>query len=155
MTSRNKLKQRQPVDHSDVEPLPDPHREPDMNRRRRIRAFDGILVPYFVGRGDVLVSGEGYLRHDASNDSEQLAPDYMVASSSAGFFSSTTPSGMPLMNSTMSARRVLWFSVTVNWLTASQSLLSGVSKSISRTCAPLIVPSSARYSMMTPCTSIR
>ena len=41
--------------------------------------FDGILVPYFADRGDVLVSGEGYLRHDASNDSEQLAPDCMVA----------------------------------------------------------------------------
>ena len=79
MTTRSKLKQRQRVDHSHVEPLPDPHREPDMNRRRRIRAFDGILVPYFADRGDVLVSGEGYLRHDASNDSEQLAPDCMVA----------------------------------------------------------------------------
>ena len=79
MTTRSKLKHRQPVDHSQVEPLPDPHREPDMNQRRRIRAFDGILVPYFAGLGDVLVSGEGYLRHDASNEGERVAPDCMVA----------------------------------------------------------------------------
>ena len=79
MTTRSKLKQRQRVDHSHVEPLPDPHREPGMNRRRRIRAFDGILVPYFAGRGDVLVSGEGYLHHDASNEGERVVPDCMEA----------------------------------------------------------------------------
>ena len=39
-------------------------------------------------------------------------PSRWWASSFAGFFSSTTPSGMPLMNSTTSGRRVLWFSVT-------------------------------------------
>ena len=78
MTTRSKLKQRQLVDYSHVEPLPDPHREPDMNQRRRIRAFDGILVPHFASRGDVLVSGEGYLRHDGGNEDEQMAPDCMV-----------------------------------------------------------------------------
>ena len=50
----------------------------------------------------------------------------MVASSSAGFFSSITPSGRPLTNSTTSGRRVFRFSVTLNWLTASQSLLAGI-----------------------------
>ena len=42
------------------------------------------------------------------------------------FFSSITASGRPLTNSTTSGRRVCWPSATVNWLTASQSLLSGV-----------------------------
>ena len=79
MTTRSKLKQRQSVDYSRVEPLPDPDREPDMNQRRRIRAFDGILIPYFAGRGDVLVSGEGYLRRDAGSEGERVAPDCMVA----------------------------------------------------------------------------
>ena len=47
----------------------------------------------------------------------------MVASSSAGFLSSMTARGRPLTKSTMSgAAFVLVFSVTVNWLTASQSL---------------------------------
>ena len=50
----------------------------------------------------------------------------MVASSSAGFFSSITPKGRPLTNSTTSGRRVFLFSVTLNWLTASQSLLAGI-----------------------------
>lgn len=79
MTTRSKLKQRQADIYSHVEPLPDPPREPDMNQRRRIRAFDGILVPHFAGRGDVLVSGEGFLRHNGGDEDEQLAPDCMVA----------------------------------------------------------------------------
>ena len=54
----------------------------------------------------------------------------MVASSSAGFLSSMTPRGRPLTNSTTSGRRVFLFSATVSWLTASQSLRSGLSKSI-------------------------
>ena len=72
MTDRGRLKQRQPVEYSRVEPLPNPSREPDMNQRRRIRAFAGILVPYFAGREDVLVSGGGYLRDDASKEDESL-----------------------------------------------------------------------------------
>ena len=44
MTTRGEIKQRQPVDYSHLEPLPDPPREPDMNRRRRTRALDGIVL---------------------------------------------------------------------------------------------------------------
>ena len=55
----------------------------------------------------------------------------------------------------MSARRVLWLSVTVNWLAASQSLASASSKSATRACAPRIAPASVRYSTVTPSTSIR
>ena len=54
-----------------------------------------------------------------------------------------TASGSPFTNSTTSGRRVCWPSATVNWLTASQSLLSGASKSITRACAPAIEPSGA------------
>ena len=43
------------------------------------------------------------------------------------------PTGRPLTNSTTSGLRVFRSSVTVNWLTASQSLLAGLSKSMTRT----------------------
>ena len=79
----------------------------------------------------------------------------MVASSSAGFFSSMTPRGRPLTNSTTSGLRVFPSSVTVNWLTASQSLLAGLSKSMTRTWSPRTRPSESRYSISTPLTSIR
>ena len=55
------------VSDSHVEPMPDPPLEPDMNRRRGIRAFDGILVSHLAGRGDVWMSGGGYLRHEADS----------------------------------------------------------------------------------------
>ena len=79
MTSHSSTKKRHTTDYSHVEPLPDPPREPDMNQRRRIRAFDGILVPYFADRDDVLISGDGYLRYNGSDPSERLAPDCVVA----------------------------------------------------------------------------
>jgi len=44
-----------------------------------------------------------------------------AASSSKGFFNSTTASGSPLTNTTTSGRRLCWPSTTMNWLTASQS----------------------------------
>ena len=55
----------------------------------------------------------------------------------------------------MSGRRVFRFSVTVNWLTASQSLLSELSKSTTWACSPRMAPSLARYSTVTPLTTIR
>ena len=77
----------------------------------------------------------------------------MVAFSSAAFLSSITASGTPLTNSTTSGLRRCWPSATVNWLTASQSLLSGSPKSMTRACAPAIEPSARRYSTVTPSTS--
>ena len=79
MTTRSSLKQPHTVDYSKLEPLPDPPREPDMNQRITNSAFDGTLIPHFAGRGDVLVCGEGYLRHEATNEAETLAPDCVVA----------------------------------------------------------------------------
>src|SRR5450631_319329 len=74
----------------------------------------------------------------------------MVASSSAAFFSSTRPSGRPFTNTTISGRRLLWPSMTVNWFTANQSFAAVSSKSTKRTRPPAMVPSGRGYSTSTP-----
>ena len=80
MTTRSSLKQpHTTVDYTKLEPLPDPPREPDMNQRTTNSAFDGTLIPHYARRGDVLVCGEGYLRHEATNEDETLCPDCVVA----------------------------------------------------------------------------
>ncbi len=67
-------------DYSHLEPLPDPPpREPDMRQDQRIYDFRSILRLSLSHRDDVLIAGGGYLRHQASNASEQLAPDCVVA----------------------------------------------------------------------------
>ncbi len=50
MTTRSSLKQPHTVGYSQIEPLPDPPREPDMNQRITNSAFDGTLVPHFANR---------------------------------------------------------------------------------------------------------
>jgi hypothetical protein len=55
----------------------------------------------------------------------------------------------------MSGRLVCLLSLTVNWLTASQSSFSGSSKSITLAWAPAMDPSGRRYSTVTPFTSRR
>ena len=79
MTTRSALKQPHTADYSHLEPLPDPPRKPDMQQSDRVYAFRGILSPFFADRDDVLISSEGYLRHEATNDAERLAPDCVVA----------------------------------------------------------------------------
>lgn len=79
MTTRSSLRQPHTVDYTKLEPLPDPPREPDMNRRITNSAFDGTLIPHYARRGDVLVCGGGYLRLEATNEAETLAPDCVVA----------------------------------------------------------------------------
>lgn len=79
MTTRSSLKQPHTVDYTKLEPLPDPPREHDMNQRATNSDFDGTLIPYYAGRGDVLVCGEGYLRQEATNEAERFAPDGVVA----------------------------------------------------------------------------
>ena len=66
------------TDYSHLEPLPDPPREPDMQQFVGIFAFASTLAPHFAHRDDVLIAGEGYLRHEATNDAERLAPDCVV-----------------------------------------------------------------------------
>ena len=41
-------------------------------------AFASTLAPHFAHRDDVLICGEGYLRREATNDAERLAPDCVV-----------------------------------------------------------------------------
>ena len=58
--------------------MPDPPRIPDMQQSLQIRGIESALALYFKERGDVLVAGQGYLRHDATNASERFAPDCVV-----------------------------------------------------------------------------
>ena len=78
MTTRSKLKP-QIADYSHLEPLPDPPREPDMQQDGHIVASHSALEIYFKCRDDALIAGGGYLRRDATNDAERLAPDCVVA----------------------------------------------------------------------------
>ncbi len=59
--------------------LPDPPKTHDMRQRDQFYRIDSALKSHFKYRDDVLVSGEGYLRLQACNDSEQFAPDCIVA----------------------------------------------------------------------------
>ena len=59
--------------------LPDPPREPDMEQWQSTTSFDAMLEAHFAHRGDVLISGAGYLRRDPRNESEIFAPDCVVA----------------------------------------------------------------------------
>ena len=77
MTTRSTLRP-QVADYAHLEPLPDPEREHDMEQFKGIITFAATLIPYFAHRDDVLISGEGYLRHEATNDAERLAPDCVV-----------------------------------------------------------------------------
>ena len=77
MTSRSTLKPAY-ADYSHLEPLPDPPRERDMQQDVGINAFRRVLEPHFAYRDDVLIAGGGYLRHEATNDAERLAPDCVI-----------------------------------------------------------------------------
>ena len=79
MTTQSSLKQAHTIDYSHLEPLPDPPREPDMEQHVHVIYAGYSLQAHFAGRDDVLISGEGYLRHEATNDAERLAPDCVVA----------------------------------------------------------------------------
>ncbi len=76
MTARFKP---QIADYAHLEPLPDPPREPDMLQNHRISDFFGLLRLRFAYRDDVLIAGEGYLRRRAGDESEEFAPDCVVA----------------------------------------------------------------------------
>ena len=78
MTTRDRPRHPQADDHSPVEQLPDPVREPDMQQSEQIFRFRMLLGIHYAGRDDVLVSGGGYLQDDADNEAERLAPDCMV-----------------------------------------------------------------------------
>lgn len=77
MTTRSTLRPSY-TDYSHLEPLPDPPREPDMQQFIGVYSFASALMPHFGHRDDVLIAGEGYLRHKATNEAERLAPDVVV-----------------------------------------------------------------------------
>ncbi len=79
MATRIALRPPPPGEFAHLEPLPDPPRIPDMQQYIRIAAFDSFLRVHFASRTDVLICGAGYLRREAGNDAEQLAPDCVVA----------------------------------------------------------------------------
>ncbi len=79
MATRTALRPPPPGPYAHLEPLPDPPRIRDMQQYNRLVAFDSILRAHFAQRSDVLISGQGYLRHEAGNDAERLAPDCVVA----------------------------------------------------------------------------
>ena len=79
MATRTALAPPSPGAYAHLEPLPDPPRIPDMQQYDRLVAFDSLLRAHFATRPDVLISGQGYLRHEAGNDAERLAPDCVVA----------------------------------------------------------------------------
>ena len=59
--------------------LPDPPREPDMEQWKSASSFNAMIEAHFAHRGDVLISGQGYLRNDPRDEREQFAPDCVVA----------------------------------------------------------------------------
>ena len=61
-------------DYSHLEPLPDPSRNYDMQQLDSLLTAVATLQAYFANRNAALISGEAYLRHDAANESERLAP---------------------------------------------------------------------------------
>ena len=77
MTTKRKLRP-QIEDYAHLDPLPDPPKEPDMQQRMSTKAIDRVLDLHFAHRDDVLICGDGYLRREAGNDAEQLAPDCVV-----------------------------------------------------------------------------
>ena len=58
--------------------LPDPARTPDMRRHAQLRHVYTALTAHYFNRHDVLLAGGGYLRSNADNPNELLAPDWIV-----------------------------------------------------------------------------
>ena len=59
--------------------LPDPPKTPDMRRCNQLIHVYGALASHFCNRRDILLAGGGYLRNNAHNKDELLAPDWIVA----------------------------------------------------------------------------
>ena len=79
MTVNDKVTRLPIEDYSHLEPLPDPPREPDMQRDHVRFSIVSALQAHFARRDDVLIASGGYVRNEATNDSERLAPDLVIA----------------------------------------------------------------------------
>ena len=58
--------------------LPDPPRTPDMRRHIQLCHVYTALTAHFCKQPDVLLAGGGYLRNNADDQDELLAPDWIV-----------------------------------------------------------------------------
>ena len=80
MTTKPTPKTRPAGDRYGLTVLPDPPKPPDaMQQRPHIARMDQILRAHFAHRPDVLVSGEGYLCHQAGNARRSPHPDLLVS----------------------------------------------------------------------------
>ncbi len=79
MTIKSKVSRLPIEDYSHLEPLPDPPWEPDMQRDHVRYDFVSALQAHFADRDDVLIASGGFVRNEASNDAERLAPDLVIA----------------------------------------------------------------------------
>lgn len=61
--------------YPDVEPLPDPPYQKEMQQFKPIYLFASVLSARFAGRGDVLISGAGYLCRSRSDLNPLFVPD--------------------------------------------------------------------------------
>ena len=78
MTTQITLAKRRVTDYSDIEPLPDPPREPDMQQPEAIFTFYSVLRPHYAHRDDVLIAGQGYLIRN-TGDRGEFYPDIVFA----------------------------------------------------------------------------
>ena len=78
MTTKSAPRQLYADKYAHIEPLPDPPRVNDMEQFKSIVNAAATLGYYFRNRGDVLVSGEGYLRRTAAPDEHGVFPDCIV-----------------------------------------------------------------------------
>ncbi len=75
MTTKSSRKPSLLVRYRDVEPLPDPPKEKEMQQFEPIYLFASVLSARFVERGDVLISGAGYLCRARGDLNPTFVPD--------------------------------------------------------------------------------
>ena len=78
MVTQSVLTKPRLPDYSDIEPLPDPHKRPDMEQFDGIKDFAAALEPRFTPEEGYLVKGGGYLRSDP-DDRGEFVPDIIFA----------------------------------------------------------------------------
>ena len=78
MTTRS-IRKSSYADYSHIEPLPDPERVNDLEQFDNVLFFASAVAAYFAEREDALISGEGYLCHEAGGSmAGWLVPDCIV-----------------------------------------------------------------------------
>ena len=75
MTTKGAVKPAQATKYAHLEPLPDPPKEIKMEQFKSIYLFASVLSARFADRGDVLISGEGYLCRSRGDLNPLFVPD--------------------------------------------------------------------------------